>query len=118
MTPEGKVKKKVTALLRRYEPDLWFFMPVPGVYGAATLDYIGWFKGAPFVIETKAPGKKPTDRQEIALHKTEYAGAAAFVIDGDEGVKELEQWCEYVSNHIKSDRGFTAGPSDKIAVSD
>ena len=91
-TPEGKVKRKVSALLKQYAPNLWYDMPVPGGYGNATLDYVGWLNGKAFAVETKAPGKKPTDRQKQTISRMQRAGAAVFVVDGD--TSELHKWLE------------------------
>lgn len=88
-TPEGKVKQKVTALLKSI-PGLYYWMPVPGGFGESTLDYIGCYRGRFFAVETKAPGKKPTPRQQQMIALIERAGGKAFVIDGE--LTELETW--------------------------
>ena len=88
-TPEGKVKKQISAFLRRVD-GLWYNMPVPGGYGVSTLDYVGCFRGRMFAIEAKAPGKKPTDRQRMMMEDIEYSGGKTFVIDGE--LTELEAW--------------------------
>jgi len=90
-TPEGKVKKTVSALLKSV-PGVFYTMPVPSGYGESTLDYIGCYRGKYFAVETKAPGKKPTDRQNMVIDKMRKAGGAVFVIDGD--LTELKQWLE------------------------
>lgn len=81
-TPEGKVKKKVSELLKS-TPHCYYTMPVPGGYGESTLDYIGCHMGRFFAIETKAPGKHPTDRQNMIIAMMRRAGAKVFVIDND-----------------------------------
>jgi hypothetical protein len=88
-TPEGRVKAKVSGLLKA-TPNLYYFMPVQGGYGAATLDYLGSYLGRFFGIETKKPGAKPTERQLQTIASIERAGGKTFVIDGD--TTELEQW--------------------------
>lgn len=90
-TPEGKVKRKVSAILKTKD-ELYYFMPVPSGFGESTLDYIGCYRGRLFAIETKAPGKKPTDRQKTTIAMIERAGGRCFVIDGD--TTELEEWLE------------------------
>lgn len=67
-------------------------MPVPSGFGESTLDYIGCYRGKYFAIETKAPGKKPTDRQNMVIDKMRKAGGKVFVIDGD--LTELKQWID------------------------
>jgi hypothetical protein len=88
-TPEGKVKKTVSTLLKSVD-GLFYTMPVPSGFGESTLDYIGCYRGKYFAVETKAPGKKPTDRQQAIISKMRAAGGAVFVIDGD--LTELKQW--------------------------
>lgn len=88
-TPEGKVKAKVSGLLKA-TPGLYYDMPVPGGFGASTLDYVGCYLGRFFAVETKAPGKKPTPRQNQIIARMQAAGAAVFVIDGD--LTDLENW--------------------------
>jgi len=88
-TPEGKVKKTVSTLLKSVD-GLFYTMPVPSGFGESTLDYIGCYRGKYFAVETKAPGKKPTDRQEAIIKKMREAGGSVFVIDGN--LTELKEW--------------------------
>jgi len=96
-TPEGKVKTKVKALLKKN--GCYQFWPVQTGYGAATLDCIGCYMGLYFSVETKAPGKHLTPRQELTREAMEKAGATVFVIgeyqdaDGEySGMDELAEW--------------------------
>lgn len=93
-TPEGKVKAKVSTLLKSYGPKLYYEMPVPSGFGKMTLDYIGWINGWAFSIETKRPGKKPTDRQSATIAQMQAAGAAVFVIDNVDGLGPLKEWLD------------------------
>jgi hypothetical protein len=88
-TPEGKIKKKVSDLLKS-TPGCYYFMPVPGGFGMTTLDYVGCYRGMFFAIETKKPGGKPTPRQNQIIGTMQAANAAVFVIDGD--TTELAAW--------------------------
>jgi hypothetical protein len=88
-TPEGKVKAKVSGLLKA-TAGVWYTMPVPSGFGESTLDYLGSYYGRFFAVETKAPGKKPTSRQQNTIAAIERSGAKVFVIDGD--LTELENW--------------------------
>jgi hypothetical protein len=88
MTPEGVVKASVKRML--LSNDAYYYMPVSNGMGAPSLDFIGCHRGRFYAIETKAPGKKPTLRQEMTIRKMQAFGAKVFVIDGD--TKELEQW--------------------------
>lgn len=88
MTPEGKVKNKVKEVLRKH--GVYWHCPVQNGMGAPSLDFICCFNGHYLAIETKAPGKKPTPRQEITISEIEKSGGKVFVIDGD--CSALEWW--------------------------
>jgi len=96
-TPEGKMKRRVSALLKAYEPELYYWMPVPGGYGESTLDYVGCLHGKFFAIETKAPDKKPTPRQLQIANRMILAGADVFIVGTDEQLECLHRWLE--KNH-------------------
>lgn len=80
MTPESKVKKKVSKYLDTL-PKCWYNMPVPSGYGRPMLDYIGCLDGRAFAIETKAPGAKLSPRQEGMVEDMARSGMVVFVID-------------------------------------
>jgi hypothetical protein len=90
-TPEGRVKRQVSDYLKTIS-GLYYFMPVPSGYGESTLDYIGCYRGMLFAIETKAPGKQPTNRQKQIIDAINRAGGSVFVIDGD--ITQLKEWIE------------------------
>ena len=90
LTPEGRVKQRVSRLLKEVKA-LYYFMPVQGGYGGSTLDYLGCHRGRFFGIETKAPGKIPTTRQSVIMASIRGAGGKVFVIDSDD-LSELEEW--------------------------
>lgn len=91
MTPEGKVKEKVKKLLK--EAGVYYHMPVQNGMGAPTLDIVGCHQGHFFAVETKAPGGKPTPRQEQTIADMRRARAAVFVVDGsDKSLAELRAW--------------------------
>lgn len=95
MTPEGKVKAAVNRVIDQYK-SVYKFMPVPGGFGASSLDYLLCVKGRFCAVETKAPGRKPTDRQKMIIGKIERAGGKVFVIDGYDGLQELKDWLDAV----------------------
>ena len=101
MTPEGKIKKKVKEVLKRY--NCWTDWPVPSGYGKSTLDCIGCIGGYFFSIETKRPGGKPTTLQEACIARIQSAGGRAFVVDtADEKAecfKELIGFLEAFNMH-------------------
>ena len=98
LTPEGKVKAKVKACLECF-PGVYSWWPVPAGYGTPSLDLIGCYHGHFFAVETKAPGKKPTPRQRLTIEQMTGAGGAVFVIDGDDGVKLLENWLNAIERN-------------------
>lgn len=92
LTPEGKVKRHVSQILKRAE-EVYYFMPVQTGYGSPTLDYLGCSRGRAFAIETKAPGKKPTVRQLAIIKEMEATKMKVFVIDGQPvDYEELRLW--------------------------
>jgi hypothetical protein len=94
-TPEGKVKREVKDILHRFEPKLYQFWPVQMGMGTSTLDCIGSYCGFAFAIETKAPGGKPTARQETVIEQMREAGVMVFVIDGTgNSLDELRCWLQ------------------------
>ena len=99
MTPEGRVKSSVRKLLARYQ-GMYSYWPVPGGFGRATVDVIGCYRGRFFAIEVKAPGKKPTLRQTQTLSEMQAAMGRTFVIDGDDGLEELKQWLDRLTEEI------------------
>jgi hypothetical protein len=69
-------------------------------YGSHTLDCLGCHKGSFFAIETKAPGKKPTVRQQQVIDDMRRKKGTVFVIDGSqEGYELLEKWLNRRSKH-------------------
>ncbi len=90
MTPEGKVKLKVKAMLNAY--GAYHFWPVQTGMGARTLDCLGCHNGQFFAIETKAPGKKMTEQQEAIAERMAYSRGAVFEISDKVGLEELEDW--------------------------
>lgn len=93
-TPEGSVKKKVTKLLQSYKDELHYWMPVPSGYGVTTVDYLGVHMGMFFCIEAKAPGKKPTLRQEDFMKRVRYAGGRAFVVEDEATLAQVKEWLD------------------------
>jgi len=97
--PEAKVKDKIKAAFRHLQHEgyeIYYHMPVQNGMGAPTLDFIGCFRGQFFAIETKAPGKKPTDRQLTTIADMEAAGAKTFVYDGT-NTAEFGNWLSKLS---------------------
>jgi hypothetical protein len=105
-TPEAKVKKMVKDVLAEFSEKvtvshtytgadvfvvttLYQYWPVPAGFGASSLDCIVGYYGYAIFIETKAPGKKPTPRQNLTIAEVAGASCYWFVIDGPQGCDEL-----------------------------
>lgn len=75
---EKRVKDRVKKLLDEY--NCYRFMPVQSGYGGVALDFICCHHGRFFSVETKAPGKHLSARQELIMDTINDAGGAVFVI--------------------------------------
>lgn len=75
---------------------IYYNFPVPAGYGTPTLDCLGCYNGMFFAIEFKAPGKKPTPRQSLCIQQMQEAGAAVFIVDGEDSLKTFEGWLDAV----------------------
>ena len=82
-TPEGKVKSKVTKILREYGAS--YFFPATGGYGRSGVsDIVCCYRGRFIAIEAKAtPKQKPTALQGAYLAEVKNAGGYAMVIHVD-----------------------------------
>lgn len=95
-TPERKIKDKVREVLR--DQEVYYFMPVQMGYGPSGLDFhcVVLTKTGypfPFFIETKAPGKEPTVRQQdLAKRLRETFKCKVWVVDKEIDVRSLEAW--------------------------
>lgn len=106
-TPEAKVKQKVIRVLAEFDEvprevngmmvgAMYTFWPVPSGFGASSLDCLVCYRGVFIGIETKAPGKKPTPRQNLTIAEIEGAGGKVFVIDGEEGYAALKTYLHQI----------------------
>ena len=83
--PEALVKDDVKSWLKSL--GAYTCMVVPGGYGHQTLDFLCCIRGRFIGIETKAPGKVPTPRQEACLRAIRAAGGIALWGDNIEAIK-------------------------------
>ncbi len=112
-TPEGKIKKLVKDLILEFAEQvdvgdyscntIKAYWPVPAGMGESDLDCIICYYGRYIAVETKAPGKKPTPRQEYCIARTQAAGGMTFVIDSEAGVFQLRVALQRIkdANHSK-----------------
>jgi hypothetical protein len=82
MTPESKVKKKVTTLLKSL--GAYYFYPVTGGFGRSGVPDIVCCLNGNFVgIECKAGDNKATALQLKNLEEIQAAGGFAFIVNED-----------------------------------
>lgn len=89
MTPEGRIKARVKRALATLNKHCYRFMPVQNGMGAPSLDFLNCIYGKFVGIETKAPGKRLTPRQEITAGAIRDAGGLVFVIDSDSSIDHM-----------------------------
>lgn len=88
MTPEAKVKKKVTEILKAH--GAYYFYPVTGGYGASGVpDIIGCINGRFFGIECKAGRGTTTALQEKNIKQIRDTGGEALVIN-EQNIEEVQ----------------------------
>jgi hypothetical protein len=102
MTPEGKIKAKVDAVLKRH--GVYYLKPVQMGMGKPGLDYHCIHHGHGFAIETKAEGKYPTPRQNRTIKDIQDAGGSAWVISNDPGVAGLDTWLTAIEGGNRDDQ--------------
>jgi hypothetical protein len=93
-TPEGKVKERLKKLLKKY--GVYYHMPVMNGMGAPTLDFICCYRGRYLAIETKAPGQKPTKRQQLTMQQMSAAGGFVFTVANDDDFEYLEGYLKFL----------------------
>lgn len=80
MTPEAKVKRKVTEQLKLI--GAYYFFPATGGYGKSGVpDIVGCYNGKFFGIECKAGKNTPTALQQKNLDDIAAVGGIAVVIN-------------------------------------
>ncbi len=83
MTPEKKGKTAVVKILKEY-PDVYYFYPVMGGYGASGIpDIVGCALGKFFAIECKAGKGKTTALQEKNIAQIKNALGRVMVVNED-----------------------------------
>ena len=100
LTPEGKVKQKVSRMLKQYK--LWFFYPAANGMGRAGIpDVIAIVAGEFVGIEVKADKtKKPTMLQQQCGRQIIDAGAQWFLVYDDQSLAVVEQYIQKVTQDV------------------
>lgn len=90
LTPEGKVKRNVTTLLKEHE--VWYFFPANNGFGKAGIpDIIAIVRGKFVGIEVKADAtKKPTALQIKCGEEIQRAGGLWLVVCDKSSLELLE----------------------------
>jgi hypothetical protein len=126
MTPEGRVKRKISELLKSF-PYVYSFMPVQHGLGASGLDYhcvvgkmfqfgiVAEMIPIAFFIEAKKPGGEPTQRQDDFIYERKVKqNARTFVIDEDpsinkgRGLDDLALWLGEIERNNERIRNLIA----------
>lgn len=102
MTPEGKVKAKVKAVLDKR--GVYYFMPRGTAFGRAGVpDIICCINGRFLAIECKANGNKPSALQEMEIASIKKAGGMAVVVNElDVANQVVEKLCEVLTRMSQS----------------
>lgn len=92
MTPEGKIKKKIDAMLK--SKGVWYFKPQAGPFGRSGVpDYIICIRGSFVGIEAKRDAQhRPTALQTQCMEKIEASGGKCFVVFDDYTLREAERY--------------------------
>lgn len=101
MTPEGKVKKRVKAILD--ELKVYHFSPMQNGMGRAGIpDIVACHNGKFIGIECKAGNNKPTALQERELNRILNAGGEAYVIN-EENIEQLREELIWMNRQSRDD---------------
>lgn len=101
MTPEKKVKQKVVDMLKKHDPDIYFFYPVAGGYGSAGIpDIVGCYLGRFFAIECKAGKGKTTMLQEKNIDRIRKSEGRVMVVN-EENLDDVQVMLESIETHLK-----------------
>jgi hypothetical protein len=114
---ESKVTDRVNNIFKPYGEGLFRYRPVPSVYGARSIDYLGMVGGHGFGIEAKRVGRLPTDKQLEHLASIRNAGGATFFVDGQEHLfRELSEWVAWAIANPATPDPFTNVPWRPIKI--
>lgn len=98
MTPEGKIKKKLTDALK--SEGIWYFFPASNGMGKAGIPDVVCIVEGHFVgIECKADEKKkPTALQLRCAREIREAGGYWFLAYDDYSIAEVAKWIQKWKN--------------------
>ena len=116
-TPEGKVKEKVKAVLKRR--GVWYCMPRGQTYGRAGIpDFICCHMGRFIAVETKAGRGRPTALQLRELREIfrDHQGIALIV--REDNLDELENALDFAERESAAPFGYTSDESIAWGIED
>lgn len=91
---ENTIKGWVRTLLKSLGDDCWWQSIAPFGYGGPGVDFVGFYRGRPFAVETKVPEKLPTSQQLATMHKQGRAGAVTFCVRDKETFALFKEWID------------------------
>ena len=98
-TPEGRVKAKVKALLKKY--NIYHFMPATGGYGRSGVpDFVCCMEGHFLAIECKAGKNTTTALQQREIEKIRKAKGNAVVVN-EEMINALADTLKKIKEILK-----------------
>lgn len=98
MTPESKVKRRVTKILQKYEA--YYFSPVTGGFGRSGVpDIVACYQGVFIGIECKAGDNKPTALQFKNFEDIHKNGGWVMVVN-EETAEDVEAVLIYI-DHLR-----------------
>lgn len=96
MTPEGKVKRRVTKILQKF--GAYYFSPVTGGFGRSGVpDIVVCYQGVFIGIECKAGDNKPTALQLKNLEDIHTNGGWGMIVNEDTA-EDVEAVLIYISH--------------------
>ena len=96
MTPEGKVKRRVTKILQKF--GAYYFSPVTGGFGRSGVpDLVVCYQGVFIGIECKAGDNKPTALQLKNLEDIHTNGGWGMIVNEDTA-EDVEAVLIYISH--------------------
>lgn len=92
MTPEGKIKKKLTDMLKAQK--IWYFLPANNGFGRSGIPDLICIVGGLFIgIECKADAtKQPTALQIQCGKQIREAGGYWFLVCDDLSIEQVEKF--------------------------
>ena len=113
MTPEGRVKAAVRRRLKA--AGVYWHCPVQNGMGNPSLDFICCMWGWYVAIETKAPGKKPTERQCKTIKSIEASMGTVLVVDGTDDYGELNDIIFFARTNPRRQAGDSTDGNPGVA---